>query len=95
MGHQRNMPQVTFTQNLQRHLPAPSCAVAGGTVREALEQVFQENPRLRGYILDEQGRLRQHVVVFVDGEMIQDRAALSDQVEPGSELLVMQALSGG
>jgi len=32
---------------------------------------------------------------FVDGRQLTDRVALSDAVEPRSELYVMQALSGG
>jgi hypothetical protein len=89
------MPHVNFTQSLKRHLAAPSAAVVGGTVREALEAVFRENPQLRSYVLDDQGRLRRHVMVFIDGEMVRDREELSDTVEPSSEVFVMQALSGG
>ena len=89
------MPQLKFTKNLQRHLQAPPVEVAGATVREALAGAFHDNPRLRSYILDDQGRLRKHVVIFVDGQLIGDRAELSDSIEPTSELLVMQALSGG
>jgi hypothetical protein len=50
---------------------------------------------LRSYIVDDQGRLRKHVVVFIDGEMIEDRDGLRDPVGPASDLVVMQALSGG
>ena len=89
------MPKITFTQNLQRHLSAPPSSVDGETVRQALENVFAENPRLRGYLLDDQGELRKHVVIFLDGEIVADRAGLSDRVEATSELVVMQALSGG
>jgi hypothetical protein len=89
------MPQVSFTQNLQRHLSAPPRQAPGVTVREALDHVFRENPRLRGYVLDDQNRLRKHVAIFVDGQMIHDRDRLSDEVGPASELFVMQALSGG
>ncbi len=89
------MPQVKFTQNLQRHISAPAREVSGTTVREALDEVFHDNPMLRGYVLDDQNRLRQHVVIFIDGEMIEDRKELTDAVEASSELLVMQALSGG
>ncbi len=89
------MPVVTFTSTLQRHLAAPVATVAGATVREALEEVFRANPRLRGYVLDDQGRLRKHVVVFVDGELVADRVRLADPVRPASAVYVMQALSGG
>ncbi|HXV77121.1 MAG TPA: MoaD/ThiS family protein [Candidatus Polarisedimenticolaceae bacterium] len=89
------MPQVKFTQNLERHLSAPAIDVAGRTVREALDAVFHGNPMLRSYVLDDQGRLRRHVVVFVDGQMVEDRDGLTDAVESSSELFVMQALSGG
>jgi len=64
-------------------------------VQAALRAVFEDNPRLRSYILDDQDRLREHVVVFIDGQMVQDRATLSDPVENDSEIFVMQALSGG
>ena len=89
------MAGVTFTQNLQRHLDAPPSRVQAATVREALDLVFAENPKLRGYVLDAQGRLRKHVVVFVDGEMVADRDTLGDAIENNTELFVMQALSGG
>jgi hypothetical protein len=89
------MPQIKFTQHLERHLAAPPVDVEGATVREALDDAFRRNPQLRGYVLDDQGRLRKHVVVFVDGRQVDDRSGLSDRVGPASELLVMQALSGG
>jgi molybdopterin converting factor small subunit len=89
------MPRVVFTANLERHVPAPAQTVPGGTVGEALEAVFAANPRLRGYILDEQGRLRRHVVVFVDGARLVDTARLGDPLREDSEVYVMQALSGG
>jgi hypothetical protein len=89
------MPTVSFTPHLRQHVDVPSCEVQGATVRDALEAVFRENPRLRGYVLDDQGRLRKHVVVFIDGEALRDRERLSDPVGAASELFVMQALSGG
>ncbi|WP_232288404.1 MoaD/ThiS family protein [Anaeromyxobacter sp. K] len=89
------MPLVTFTATLRRHLDAPPIEVPGGTVREALEAAFRGNPRLRGYVLDDQGRLRKHVAVFVDGALVIDRDGLADPVRPGSGIHVMQALSGG
>ena len=89
------MARVVFTQNLQRHVACPPVEVPGTTVRAVLEAAFATNPPLRGYILDDQGRLRQHVVVFVDGRQVRDRVGLGDAVAEGSEVAVMQALSGG
>ena len=86
---------VVFTQNLRRHVECPDRSVAGSTVREVLDQVFAENPRLRGYVVDEHGALRRHMSVFVDGRQIADRETLGDAVAAESEVYVMQALSGG
>ena len=89
------MPRVAFTPQLQRFLEAPPVTVDGATVREALERVFATNPRLRGYVLDEHGRVRTHVTVFVDDTPLVDRTTLMDAVGPNSEIFVLQALSGG
>jgi molybdopterin synthase sulfur carrier subunit len=89
------VPRVTFTSSIQRHVPCPPEAVSGSTVREALEQYFARHPRARGYVVDEQGALRQHVVVFVNGNQIRDRAAQQDPISDAVEIYVMQALSGG
>ncbi|QDU94342.1 MoaD/ThiS family protein [Lignipirellula cremea] len=91
----RFVPRVSFTANLQRHVDCSAAVVAGATVREALEAVFQERPSLRSYLLDDQQALRQHVMIFIDGRLLIDRTQLSDPVEPESEIYIMQALSGG
>ena len=89
------MPTVEFTPNLARQTTTRTCQVEGSTVAEALRAVFAELPMLRGYVVDEQGEMRTHVVIFVDGAAIHDRKKLSDPVRPESEIFVMQALSGG
>jgi sulfur-carrier protein len=89
------MPTVSFTSALQRFLPAPSTRVEGGTVGDALAVVFASRPVLRGYVLDDQGALRRHVAVYVNGEPVRDREKLGDPVGPYDEIYVFQALSGG
>ena len=89
------MPRVVFTANLQRHVSCPPVEVAGATVREALEAVFAGNPMLRSYLLDDQGQVRKHMSIFVDGEQLHDRQRQSDRVTADGEIFVMQALSGG
>jgi hypothetical protein len=86
---------VRFTQNIQRHVACPPVEVSGATVREVLEAVFAGNERARGYVLDDQGALRKHMAVYVDGEPIRDRVGLSDAVPGAGKVDVMQALSGG
>ena len=89
------MATVHFTKNLHRHVECPAERVDAATVREALETYFGLHPAVRGYILDDQGALRTHVNVFVDGTQVADRAVMDDAVTERSEIHVMQALSGG
>jgi len=89
------MPRVAFTSALQRFVPAASAEVEAATAGEALAAVFAERPALRGYILDDQGALRRHVAVYVNGRPVGDRVRLSDPVGPRDEFYVFQALSGG
>jgi sulfur-carrier protein len=89
------MPTVLFTSALQRFLPAPSAQVAGITIGEALSEVFASHPRLRGYVLDDQGALRRHVAIYVNGHPVADRTRLTDPVGSEDEIYVFQALSGG
>lgn len=89
------MAYVVFTGNLERHLSCPPVDAAGEDVRAVLDSVFEANPALRGYLLDDQSRLRKHVNIFINGEMVSDRKRLSDPVAPRDEIHVIQALSGG
>jgi molybdopterin converting factor small subunit len=89
------MPRVAFTPQLQRFLDAPAREVDGATVADALGAIFEVNPRLRTYVLDEHGRVRTHVAVFVGGERVKDRSGLSDPVAKDDEIFVLPALSGG
>ncbi len=90
------MVHVRFTENLRRHIDCADGEVAGGpTVRACLDEYFDTRPDVRKYVLDDQGAIRNHVVVFVDGSPIDDRTAQGDAISPAGEILVMQALSGG
>ena len=89
------MPRIVFTPHLRKHLACEPAEVAGQTVAEVLAAIFEREPNLRGYLLDDQNRLRQHVMIFVDNRPLHDRERLTDRVTPTSEIYVMQALSGG
>lgn len=89
------MASVSFTRNIQRHVECPDTVAPGATVREVMDTVFAANPRARGYVLDDQGALRKHMIIFIDGEVIRDREGLSDPVTANCAIHVFQALSGG
>lgn len=81
-------------------LRAPLKELAGGhrevlldgtSVGEVLRQLERLHPRIAGWVLDEHGRVRTHVNVFVDGERVREDAP----VEPGSTLQVLPSISGG
>lgn len=89
------MPTVSFTSALARFVEAPTVDVEGATLAAALGAAFASRPVLRGYVLDDQGALRRHVAVYINGEPAVDRVRLSDPVGPHDEIYVLQALSGG
>jgi hypothetical protein len=89
------MAHVAFTSQLQRFTQTPEFHTTAATLREALEAAFELNPRLRHYVLDEQGHLRAHVVVFIEGRRVLDRVTLADALAPDDKVYVLQALTGG
>ena len=89
------MALVVFASSIQRHVSVPEHQVDAPTVGAALAAVFSRQARLQTYILDEQGHLRKHVTIFIDGRRVRDPVGLSDPVRPDSEIYVVQALSGG
>ena len=64
----------------------------GGTIDQVLADLDRRHPGLRFRIVDEQDVLRPHVKVFVDKRLVRD---LSTRIPAGSELHILQALSGG
>lgn len=89
------MAKLVFTQQLRRFTEVPEIETAAANLRAALEDAYLVNPRLRGYIQDEQGHVRQHVAIFVDGLRIRDRVQLNEVISANSIVHVLQALSGG
>lgn len=64
----------------------------GDTVRDLLDDLDRQFPGIAFRVVDERGRLRQHMVVWLDGERCRD---LSAPVAGLDEVVLMQALSGG
>jgi sulfur-carrier protein len=89
------MASVHFTPNLARHTECPSAELPARTVAELLELYFERWPAVRGFVLDDQGEVRKHIKVLVDGRNLRDRSKLTDSLSSQSEVYVFQALSGG
>jgi sulfur-carrier protein len=64
----------------------------GETLDEVLLDLDRQFPGVRFRVVDEQGRLRKHVNVWLDGERCRDLSATLVGVD---EVVIMQALSGG
>jgi molybdopterin converting factor small subunit len=63
----------------------------GATVLELLRALEDQHPDMRGWILDERGRIRRHINVYVNGE----RGAEQTAIEPGDRIEVLPAITGG
>ncbi|MEA2579493.1 MAG: sulfur-carrier protein [Actinomycetota bacterium] len=70
---------------------ASDIEVEGATVGAAIRELEAAHPKLVGWILDEQGEVRRHVNVFVNGERMQAEAA----IQPADRLHVLPSISGG
>jgi sulfur-carrier protein len=89
------MARILFPSSMRQLMPCPETQSAGGTVREVLDSLLAANPQARGHLLDDRSILRKHILIFVDGDIISDRAHLSDTVGESSTIHIFQAFSGG
>lgn len=65
--------------------------LAGQTVGDVLRRLEDEHPKLAGWVLDDQGRVRQHVAVFLGGERVAGDAGVTH----ADRLEIIGAVSGG
>ncbi|MEL7306145.1 MAG: MoaD/ThiS family protein [Myxococcota bacterium] len=92
------MPSVEVTRHLYQFFPklrGEPRRVEASTVAEVVQAMEAIAPGFAFYVCDERGRLRRHVNIFVEEELISDRKTLSDLVDPNSRVFILQALSGG
>jgi molybdopterin synthase sulfur carrier subunit len=86
------MPVVTLRAPLKdRAGGASEVTVEGHTVGEVLSEIERAHPKLGGWMLDDQGRVRRHVNVFLNGEGVREDAA----VGPEDRLHVLPSITGG
>jgi sulfur carrier protein ThiS len=86
---------IAFTPHLRAVGPTQEESCAGASLAEMLDVLHPRYPRLKAYVLDDQGRLRKHVAIFIDGVMTPRERALNRPLDGSSHVYVFQALSGG
>jgi sulfur-carrier protein len=86
---------VTFAASLQRHIPCQPQNVSPANLREVLKAALLAAPDLTHYMFDDQGNIRKHVAIFINRDMLQNRADLTQILKSGDQVLVVQALTGG
>ena len=84
---------VILPRSLVSLLPGTSRSteVVATTVAEAIERLDEQTPGIRNRLVDSGPTIRQHINVFVDGEL----AKLDTPVGPNATIHVIPAVSGG
>ena len=85
------MVRIVFTPQLRRFLDVPDVQARPGPLRAVLQQAFSRQPRLAGYVLDDQGHLRANVVVFIDGRRVADRVEITAGLDANATVAVRGA----
>jgi molybdopterin synthase sulfur carrier subunit len=65
------------------------------SVREALNLLGRDYPKVRDRIVTELGEVRPHINIFIDGDSFRDVGGLAAPVRNGAEILILPAVSGG
>jgi len=87
-------------------IPGPLRDLAGGrselrvdgsaaSIREALNLLGHDYPKVRDRIVTELGEVRPHINIFIDGDSFRDIGGLSAPIPHGAEILILPAVSGG
>ena len=88
------------------NVPGPLRVFSGGfarveipsnpaTVSDALEELWKRYPGIRDRVVNEEGRLSEHIIIFVGNENIRYSGDLGTPLRPGVEISILPAVSGG
>lgn len=70
-------------------------AIDADTVGECLARLVDRYPSLEPHLFDGGGQLRAHLLVVHDGSRVDWPSAGAIAVDPGDEISIRQAVSGG
>ena len=87
------MPRVIVPTQLRGYTGgAAEVSAAGATLGEVLADLDRQFPGFRFRVIDEQDRVRQHILLFVGPEREENLAA---PIPAGADIMIVGALSGG
>jgi sulfur-carrier protein len=89
------MIHITFAAHLQRHVALAPQSIEARTIGEAIDAACATAPAMRHYVLDDQGNVRKHVAVFIDGVLLLPRTDMQRALRGGAQVHIIQALTGG
>jgi len=84
--------KVLIPGALRSYTESSHAEASGATLDAMLTDLDRQYPGIRFRVIDEQSRIRRHIRMFVNGEPAN---ALSRQMQPDDEVVIVQALSGG
>lgn len=89
------MVKVVLTANLQKYFPESKFETEANSLKDLLRKMDERRPLFSTYIIEDNGSIRKHVNIFIDGEVLSDKSHTDVQLKSGSQVHIMQALSGG
>ncbi|VUD56367.1 hypothetical protein TDB9533_02022 [Thalassocella blandensis] len=89
------MPQIVCTNRLEGIGPCSPEAFEGDDLGSVLASASNKYPRLSSYLIDDQGNIRKHVAIFINGQMQDRHTVLQKHLNQEDEIHLLQALSGG
>jgi sulfur-carrier protein len=67
----------------------------GGTLADVIADIERRHPGFRGRVIDESGRLRSYVNIYIGEEDARATGGMDAPVPDGSEVMVIPAMAGG
>jgi len=84
--------KVIIPSSLRSYTQHSEAEASGSTLSAVLADLDRAYPGIRFRMVDEQGRVRRHIRIFVNGDQVRD---LSQPLSATDEVVIVQALSGG
>ncbi|MCE9584458.1 MAG: MoaD/ThiS family protein [Planctomycetes bacterium] len=86
---------VVIPSMLHASVGAKKLRVEATTLAEAIEAAFLARPVLRHHLCEDTGKLRPHVLCFLNDTNTRDMKTLAVALKDGDEIVFVPAISGG